>query len=170
MTRGISRSWTFGSWNWVIRFVWRLKVEYIIDRLKLTAHSMCADRSVEQIPQISQEIFLDRVTQRAYSKSGSGRTFLQSWLRLAEKQITQSKVMHCWGPTLVMRSSGRLIMIYFLGPAIHPFMLNPWRDRKRNILRGMIGWRCINHQTGHGCLGWWERRGEPSQHGLDLVK
>ena len=83
---------------------------------------MCADRSVEQIPQISQEIFLDRVTQRAYSKSGSGRTFLQSWHRLAEKQITQSKVMHCWGPTLVMRSSGRLIKIYFLGPAIHPFM------------------------------------------------
>ena len=35
------------------------------------------------------------------------------------------KVMHRWGPTLGTRSSGRLVMIYFLGPAVHQFMLDP---------------------------------------------
>ncbi len=41
------------------------------------------------------------------------------------------------GPTLGMRSSGHFGMIYFLELAVHPFMLNPWKDRKRNILRNM---------------------------------
>jgi hypothetical protein len=58
-------------------------------------------------------------------KERVGAYFFTILARLAEEQIEQSDIMHRWGQTLGMRSSGRLIMIYFLGPAIHLFMLHP---------------------------------------------